>query len=101
MKDWTIRSRPLTVADLDPLLREYRVAVCTGGDGFGGKRYREIGSKANPDVYRKPAMCGTNKIPWDQRNYKAAPPWMSREVVEISKTALPYGLTLVVKEKKK
>ena len=92
--------RTLTVADLDPLMTSYRVAVCVGKDVYR-EYFREIGSKENKDVYRKPAMCGTNKIPWDKRNYKTTPPWFSREVVRISNHALPYGITIIVKEKKK
>lgn len=90
MKNWTVNSRPVTVADLDPLLRCYVVHV----------KGSVIGYKRSPDVYEKPSHYGTNRIPWNERAYKAAPPWMTREVIRISSDPCS-GTLLEVKEKKK
>lgn len=64
------RSKIITVADIDPLIRCYHV-VCRG---------RDLGTKFEND-YRKPDR--TRKNPEDYY-YKSAPPWFNREVIKIS-----------------
>lgn len=84
--------KPLTVADVDPYIDYYRVAV--------QERYGlvEIGSKWGHGNYQKAEWYGQRRIPWEQRKYKKNPPWLDREIVEISRKD---GMTIIVKEKKK
>lgn len=84
--------KPLTVADVDPYIDYYRVAVRDRNNLV------ELGSKWGDGNYQKAEWYGQRRIPWEQRKYKKNPPWLDREIVEISRKD---GLTIFVKEKKK